>query len=74
MNDEFIQDAFDALPEGVIPDVYADDTTLYTHLPSLYRVQSACSKLQAGVDALAQWGDQWRVSFEPSKSQAMTIT
>ena len=54
--------------------MYADDTTLYTHLPSLDSVQSACSKLQAGVDALAQWGHQWRVSFEPSKSQAMTIT
>ena len=54
--------------------MYADDTTLYTHLPSLDRVQSACSKLQAGVDALAQWGHQWRVSFELSKSQAMTIT
>ena len=70
----YVNDACDALPEGVIPAVYADDTTLYTHLPSLDSVQSACSKLQAGVDSLAQWGHQWRVSFEPSKSQAMTIT
>ena len=32
-----------------------------------------CANLQAAVDALSKWGAEWHITFEPTKSQAMTI-
>jgi len=29
--------------------------------------------LQTAVDALSKWGAEWHITFEPTKSQAMTI-
>ena len=29
--------------------------------------------LHAAVDALSRWGAEWHITFEPTKSQAMTI-
>ena len=70
----YVNDARDVLPEGITPAVYADDTTLYAHIPTPHAVTEVCHNLQAGVDALAEWGAQWRVTFEPTKSQAMTVS
>ncbi|XP_065174836.1 uncharacterized protein LOC135804803 [Sycon ciliatum] len=70
----YVNDACDVLPEGITPAVYADDTTLYAHIPTPHAVTEVCRNLQAGVDALAEWGAQWRVTFEPTKSQAMTVS
>ena len=70
----YVNDAYDVLPEGIAPAVYADDTTLYAHIPTQHAVTEVCRNLQAGVDALAEWGAQWRVTFEPTESQAMTVS
>ena len=70
----YVNDACDVLPEGITPAVYADDTTLYAHIPTPHAVTEVCRNLQAGVDALVEWGAQWRVTFEPTKSQAMTVS
>ena len=70
----YVNDAADVLPQGVTPATYADDTTLYTVLSTLGSAASQCKTFQTGVDNLATWGATWRIKFEPSKSQAMTIT
>ena len=60
----YVHDACDILPERITPAVYADDTTLYAHIPTSHAVTEVCRNLQASVDALAEWGAQWRVTFE----------
>ena len=35
---------------------------------------ATCQTFQTGVNKLAQWEATWRLQFEPSKSQAMTIS
>ena len=70
----YVNDAADVLPPGVSPATYADDTTIYSNIPSMDDAQSQCDHFQAGVSALATWGTTWRVKFEPTKSQAMTIS
>ena len=37
-------------------------------------IPDGVATLQQAVDALADWGTLWRVRFEPTKSQALTIT
>lgn len=70
----YVNDACDVLPDGVTPAVYSDDTALYDHIPTPFAAAEVCRTLQAGVDALSKWGAQWRVTFEPTKSQAMTVS
>ena len=70
----YVNDAADVLPPGAVPATYADDTTLYVLIPSANHAATSCNTLQTGMDALAEWGMTWRIQFEPSKSQAMTIT
>ena len=36
-------------------------------------VSESCAILQSAVDALSKWGSEWHITFEPTKSQAMTI-
>ena len=70
----YVNDAADVLPSGVVPATYADDTTLYSLIHSVNDAAPSCATLQSGTDALAEWGSTWRIQFEPSKSQAMTIS
>ena len=70
----YVNDAADILPQGVVPATYADDTTLYSLITSADHAASSCATFQTGTDALANWGSTWRIKFEPTKSQAMTIS
>ena len=70
----YVNDAADVLPNRVNPATYADDTTLFSTLSSAETATADCAAFQTGVDNLAHWGATWRVQFEPSKSQAMTIS
>ena len=70
----YVNDAADVLPDGVSPATYADDTTLYSTMSSMETAMATCQTFQTGVNKLAQWGVTWRIQFEPSKSQAMTIS
>ena len=74
----YINDAADVLPDGVSPATYADDTTLYSTMSSMETTMTTCQTFQTGVNKVAQWGGggggTWRNQFEPSKSQAMTIS
>ena len=62
------------LPRGVMPATYADDTTLFSLVANAVDAAEDCNALQAGTDALSTWGTTWRIQFEPTKSQAMTIS
>ena len=61
-------------PRRSIPATYADDTTLYSTMSSMETATATCQTFQTGVNKLAQCGATWRIQFEPSKSQAMTIS
>ena len=52
---------------------YADDTTLFHCLTSRADIDCGSELLQQGIDAFSRWGHKWRIKFEPSKTQAMSI-
>ena len=70
----YVNDVPDVLPADTVPATYADDTTLFSLIPSTDDVPARCAEFQSAVDALSEWGSTWRVKFEPSKSQATTIS
>ena len=57
-----------------VPATYTDGTILFTLLPSSSTADERCPAVQTGATALAEWGSIWRVQFEPSKSQTMTVS
>eukprot|EP00117_Sycon_ciliatum_P005506 scpid34343/ scgid6119/ RNA-directed DNA polymerase from mobile element jockey; Reverse transcriptase len=70
----YVNDAEDHLPDGAKLAVYADDTTLYKCITTRLRLPEETAILQQAVDSLAAWGSRWRIKFEPTKSQALTIS
>ena len=70
----YINDLEQQLDPAVSIAVYADDTTLYTLVRAAANMADAHAALQGATTAISDWGTAWRVSFEPTKSQAMTIT
>ena len=70
----YINDCEDVLADnGTDLATYADDTTLYQLLSAYDDCNAAAARLQSSVDAVAQWGEDWKVTFEPSKSQALSV-
>ena len=70
----YTKDAEDHLPAGVELAAYADDTTLCQSVHTIGDVPESSRTLQSPVDALAAWGESWKISFEPSKSQTLQIS
>ena len=70
----YTNDAEDSLPPGVHLAVYADDTTMYHLLQARTDIERASATLQTAVDALSNWGSAWKIKFEPTKSQTLTIS
>ena len=64
----------DVIPQSTDLAVYADDTTLYQCLSAAYAATDDGSDLQLAVDAVSSWGRTWKVTFEPSKSQALMVS
>ena len=52
--------------------VYADDTTLYKCITCIGDIYDSSTQLQSAVDAVAAWGQSWKIQFEPTKSQTLT--
>ena len=69
----YINDAEDHLSQGVDLAVYADDTALFQCLNAMENIDNSSAVFLNAVDSLKAWGSRWRIAFEPSKSQAMTI-
>ena len=70
----YVNDCEHHLPPGVKLAVYADDTTLYKCVTSNDAVQQCGQDLQSAIHALADWGRSWKIQFEPTKSQAMSLS
>ena len=54
--------------------VYADDTTLYAMIQAITDINMSAESLQQSIQALAEWGKRWWITFEPTKSQCMSIS
>ena len=70
----YVNDCEQCIPPSVHLAVYADDTTVYTCVPDKDSIASSHAELQSAVNAISQWGKSWKIQFEPTKSQAMTIS
>ena len=70
----YVNDLEDHLPIGSNLASFADDTTLYAEIATLAAVPDNTRVLQAAVDLVSSWGSDWKVQFEPAKSQALTIS
>ena len=70
----YVNDLEDNLPQAVKLAVYSDDTTIYINIDCESDVATQCAIFQSGVDSLFAWGRGWKISFEPSKSQAMIVS
>ena len=70
----YVNDIADGLPPEVGINTYADDTTLYTLISEPSNTQHTTAVLQAAVNTIEKWGARWKVTFEPSKSQTLTVT
>ena len=71
----YTNDAEDHLPADIELAAYADDTTLYQSVHTIGDAPESSGTLQsAAVNALAAWGESWKISFEPSKPQTLQIS
>lgn len=70
----YINDAEDHLPPTTRLAAYADDTTLFQEISSANNLMQDSAVLQKAVSALSDWGSQWLITFEPSKSQCFSIS
>ena len=69
----YVTDCEDTLPAGAELATYADDTTLYLCISATASISDSATQLQEAVGAVSHWGSKWKVTFEPSKSQALII-
>ena len=53
---------------------YADNTTMYTLNRSTTTVADSTEDMSASLERLQRWGEQWRVRFEPTKSQPLRLS
>ena len=70
----YVNDCADHLPGGPSLALYADDTTLYKYITCIDDIHGSSTQLQSAVDAVAAWGQSWKIQFEPNKSQALTLS
>jgi hypothetical protein len=54
--------------------LYADDSTLYAEIRSSADSISQTASLNRDLHHMKMWSDKWKVTFEPSKCKAMTIS
>ena len=54
--------------------VYADDTTLYSLIQAITDINTSTESLQQSVQALEEWEKRWRITFEPTTSQCMSVS
>ena len=54
--------------------LYADDSTLFCEIRSTGEAEEASASLNRDLENMKRWADKWRVSFEPAKCKALTIS
>ena len=70
----YVNNCEDCLSGGSSLAVFTDDTTIYKCSSSGDSIQNPSSNLQQAVDAVAAWGSSWKIQFEPTESQALTLS
>ena len=70
----YVNDCADHLPGGPSLAVYVDDTTLNKCITCIGDIHVSSTQLQSAVDAVAAWGQSWKIQFELTKSQALTLS
>ena len=54
-------------------DIYADDTTVYGHTSKPYDDQTLAADLSSDLDRTDQWGNEWLVTFNASKTKLLSF-
>ena len=54
--------------------LYADDSTLFCEIKSTDDPKAITASLNRDLEKMRIWADRWKVTFEPSKCKAMTIS
>ena len=54
--------------------LYADDSTLFCEIGPVGDADMANASLNRDLESLKMWADRWKVTFEPSKCKALTIS
>ena len=54
--------------------LYADDSTLFCEITSRDNPEAYTVSLNRDLEKMRIWADRWKVTFEPSKCKAMTIS
>ena len=68
----FIDDLADGCENELY--LYADDSTLYAEIRSSADGIKQTASLNRDLHLMKMWADKWKVTFEPSKCKAMTIS
>ena len=68
----FIDDLVDVCENELY--LYADDSTLYAPIRSPSQSKEVAASLNRDLDRMKAWADKWKVTFEPTKCKAMTIS
>ena len=63
------------LPDSIVSQLvmYADDTTLFnsTERPNIHTRQQLCDVMNKDLQAITEWGTEWLVAFNSSKTQSV---
>ena len=54
--------------------LYADDSTVFCEIRSSDEGEAVTASLNRDGYTMKSWADKWKVTFEPSKCKAMTIS
>ena len=54
--------------------LYADDSTLFCEIRSTDELEAIHSSLNRDLERMKIWSDKWKVTFEPTKCKALTIS
>ena len=68
----FIDDLGDEIENQLY--LYADDSTLFCEYKATDDPEAKTASLNRDLDKMRIWADRWKVTFEPSKCKAMTIS
>ena len=69
----YVNNCEDHVPAGADLASFADDTTLYANITPTTQ-EDTTQALQLAVNNISRWGQEWKIEFEPAKSQALTVS
>ena len=60
-------------PAGADLASFTDETTLYANITPTTQ-EDTTQAIQLAVNNISRWGQEWKIKFEPAKSQALTVS